>query len=268
MTTRHTITHADEIYVGAAFQDSYSPDGRRGIKMTHLYAHEFLSTAGVPAVAGDSDGFLPCMVVSDITGWSASGGNLISVMSGPLMPGPATAATYINLDVPRNVVITVCQGTPSTKYFKFHGVDCYGEAMAETVKCHAAGVEASGVRAFKEIHKIYTTAAIVSTVAIGTGNRLGLPFNLADKGKLISVSIGGKQVTSGGTGVYIVYIGASAATTIDTTNGNADARGTIRMVNPVPDGSTRFTALMVVDHTTRRKAFGPPQVSSCSNGVG
>ncbi len=56
MTTRHTISHADELYSGGAFKDGYSPDGRRGIKMTHLYAHEFLSTAAVPAVAGDHDG--------------------------------------------------------------------------------------------------------------------------------------------------------------------------------------------------------------------
>ena len=36
MTTRHTITHANEVYIGQAYKDGYSPDGRRGVLMTHL----------------------------------------------------------------------------------------------------------------------------------------------------------------------------------------------------------------------------------------
>ena len=265
MTTRHTISHADEIYIGDAFQGGYSPDGRRGIKMTHLYAHEFLSTAGVPALAADADLFM-CGIASNITGWSKTGGNLISVMSGLFTTG-GVGATIINLDVPRNIQFRACDAGVSELKIKVEGTDVYGEPMAEAILTNTAGTVACGFRAFKTINKIYCTAALVSMVHFGSGNKLGLPFHIADKGKIVSITVDGAQVsTAAVTAAYRIAIGASSATTMTSSGGRPDARGTIQFLSPAPDGSKRFTALMMVDHSTRRKAFGPPQVSLCSNG--
>jgi len=265
MVTRHTITHADELYAGNAFLGGYSPDGRRGIKMTHLYAHEFLSTAGVPAIAGDPDGFT-CIIPTDVTAWTVAGVQLLPLMSGPLVS--SVGATVANFDVPRNVRWSACNAVTAL-HLKVEGLDVYGEPMAETIRGLGAGIAASGKRCFKTINSITLCGAWAgaSRVIIGTGNKLGLPFHLADVGKLISVSKAGYSfVPSGATGeaIYTISIGASSATTMTSSGGQPDARGFIKFISPAPDGSIRFTALMIVDHSTTRKAFGPPQVSACT----
>jgi len=264
MTTRHTITHADEIYVGNAFQGGYSPDGRRGIKMTHLYAHEFLSTAGVPAIAGDPDGFT-CCIPTAATAWTIAGAELLVLMSGPLVS--SVGATVANFDVPRNIRWSACNAVTAL-YLKVEGRDIYGEPMAENIRGLGAGVVASGMKCFKAIDSITMCGAWAgaSIVIIGTGNKLGLPFHLADVGKLVSVTIAG-HTASGTTGSYLVRAGASSATTMTSCGGMPDARGFIKFISPALNGTIRFTALMMVDHTTRRKAFGPPQVSACSGAV-
>lgn len=268
MTTRHTISHADDLYAGNAFQGGYSPDGRRGIKMTHLYAHEFLSTAGVPAIAGDPDGF-SCIIPTDVTGWTVANAELLVLMSGPLVS--SVGATVANLDVPRNIRWSACNNVTAL-YLKVEGRDEYGELMAENIRGLAAGVVASGMKMFKKVDSITLCGAwsTASIVIIGTGNKLGLPFHLSDVGKLISVSRDGYSwAPSGATAadVFTISIGASAATTMTSCGGMPDARGFLRMLSPTPDGSIRMTALMMVDHTTQRKAFGPPQVSACTDGV-
>ncbi len=99
MVSRHTITHADELYAGNAFKAGYSPDGRRGIKMTHLYAHEFLSTAGVPALLGDVDGIFSSYATPTLlspTALGAEGVNFLSLASGALSGRPARGTWRAN----------------------------------------------------------------------------------------------------------------------------------------------------------------------------
>lgn len=233
--------------------------------MTHLYAHQFLSTAAVPPIAGDADGIFSSFAGSKLN--STGEGNNISLATGALV---SSGSTVINFDVPRNITLSACNAATAV-FFKFHGLDQYGEPMAETIRGLAAGVTASGKRAFKSISKIYTTAAHASLKGcslfkMGTGNRLGLPFHLQTKAQLLGVSIDG-HFTSGTTGAYRAVIGASSATTITTSAGTPDVRGAIALVSPLPNGTIRISALMVVDHTTQRAAFGPPQVSLCSGGV-
>ncbi len=263
MTTRQTITHADEIYRGNAYKAGYSPDGRRGTLMSNLHWHEFLSTAGVPAVAADKDGFYASNgAASDLAG---DGTNYVSLCTGALCSSKP-GSTVLTMDVPRNIVFVVCAAETPT--LKIHGRDVYDEPMAESITASGGGGNGtSGKRCFKNIDKLYSTAGFTSTIYIGTGNRLGVPFHLQHKGQVVSVSADGKTNTSGATGSYTINIGASSATTIDTTVGGADVRGNILFVSDAPDGSVRFGALLSVDASTNRKAFGPPQVSSCTNGV-
>lgn len=264
MTTRHTITHADEIYAGNAFKAGYSPDGRRGIKMTHLYLHRFLSTAGAAPIAKDNDGILPAAFL--MSKWSASNGcNNISSCTGALA---SAGTTLINLDVPRNITC-VSTGNEAAKILKIHGYDQYGEPMAEAIVCGAANTEVSGYRAFKSISRMYTTAAFTATaIKIGVGNRLGLPFHLQTSDKIAVVNKDGRALASAAaTAAYVIHIGASSATTMTSSGKQPDARGDILFSAPwAPDGTIKFSALMEVDRTTERAAFGPPQVSSCSNG--
>lgn len=278
MTTRHTISHADELYAGNAYKAGYSPDGRRGIKMTHLYAHEFLSTAGVPALGKDIDGIFSSYANTSLLSPSQAaigvGGNLIGLATGALT---SAGATIIEFDVPRNVIFQVSGGNATVAILQLRGLNQYGEAMVETIQGATQTVGVSGKKCFKSIHhislvgatKAYATQILANTtiLRLGTGDRLGLPFNLADAGKLISFSIDGYAMQpTGATGssIYTVHIGASAATTITSVKGTPDVRGCIKPVSPVPNGTLRFTALMVVDHTTERKAFGPPDVTACT----
>ena len=39
MATRTTLSYADEIYAGNAYRPAYSPDGRRGVEMSHPYMY-------------------------------------------------------------------------------------------------------------------------------------------------------------------------------------------------------------------------------------
>ena len=262
MTTRHTITHADELYAGNAFKGGYSPDGRRGIKMTHLYYHHFLSTAGAAVIAADNDGIFSSYAAVSLL--SASGGNWISAATGALV---SAGSTVINFDVPRNIVVRTSDAT--SVIVKFEGTDQYGEPMAEAITV-SGGNYASGRRCFKTITKIFATAAfsVANVLTMGTGNRLGLPFHLQSADRIVAITKDGRSIVSAAaTGAYTIHIGASSATTMTSSGKQPDARGDILFAAPfLPNATIKLCALMEVDHTTNRAAFGPPQVSSCSNG--
>ncbi len=276
MTTRHTITHADEIYVGNAFKGGYSPDGRRGIKMTHVYAHEFRSTAGVAPVTKDVDGIFASYTTPSLLSPTAigTGGNFVSLVSGALTSGPG--ASIIEFDVPRNLTFQVSgAGTATKAILQVRGLNQYGETMVESIPGGASQVAVSGTQMFKSIHHLsfggatiaYATQILTAATVIrlGTGDRLGLPFNLAKKGDLINVAADGSPMTvcgATGSNIYSFGIGASAATAMTSSGGQPDARGYILPTTPAPNGTVQYTAMMIVDHTTERKAFGPPQVTA------
>lgn len=282
MTTRHTITHADELYAGNAYNNGYSPDGRRGIKMTHLYAHEFLSTEGAVPIQATDVGLLssyatPSLMSPTILG---TGGNFLGLCSGTLI---THGATVFNLDIPRNIIWSTSAQKATKVVLRIEGKDVYGKSMVEQLHGVSNAVEVSGQKAFKSINSLSWVGATIAyatriltngtIIQLGIGKRMGLPFHLADKGKLLSVSYDGQVgVTEAATGGYIVTPGLLNTTDSDSapkTCGSAtalDVRGTVNMVAPkVPDSATRFTALMIVDHSTDRKAFGAPQASTATD---
>lgn len=264
MTTRHTITHADEIYRGNAYQDSYSPDGRRGLLMTHLYQHKFESSTS-PAIAGDSDGILSSYATPSLIGYTGTAAaNFIGMCTGALT---SNGATVISLDVARNLTIRGSGANSASCFLKVHGRDIYGDAICETIKGPTDGNTVSGLRAFKYIDKMYTTNKFAGIVSVGTGNRLGLPFNLRDTDDIVSVTVDGRTNVSGATGALAINIGASYATTITTSAGQLDAKGTIRFIDPAPNGVRKLAITYQIYGQTQRTAFGPPTPSSCTNGV-
>jgi len=263
MTTKHTISLADELYAGKAFKEGYNPTDkskRTGVLLSHLHNHKFLTTAAAAPEAGDGNEIFSSYATPSLL--SASGGNWISLATGTL----ATAgSTIINFDVPRNILIRT--SAADAVNVKVHGLDVYGDAMAETITT-SGGAYASGQRCFKSVTKMYATVGFTAAnvTSIGVGNRLGVPFHLQTTDQVVQVNVDGKCNTSGATAAYSIFVGASSATTITTSNGDADVRGSVLFATPAPNGTRRLTALLEVDHTTTRKAFGPPQVSSCTNG--
>src|SRR5690606_27762527 len=92
MTTRHTLSHADKTFAGNVHYEGYSPDGRRGLEMPHIYVKEYgaittLDTDGIAVAAGTAT------VVMATSGTITATGTLVS-------GGVAT------LDVPRVLRIT------------------------------------------------------------------------------------------------------------------------------------------------------------------
>ena len=250
MTTRHTISHADELYRGNAHSDTYSPDGRRGVEMSHLVLYHIQSTAAAAPAAIDADG-----IITSFTGTSATSGGvnwLVTYTSETVGALVTAGATYLNLDVARNITLRCCAVLASTP-INVVGTDLYGNTQYEILKCTTAGATIQGVKAFKTITSISTTGVHATTVRMGTGNKFGLPFHITHKGKVAGAFVDGHTATG-----LTVAVGNSYAATTSTptaSSGAADVRGTV-LPAPAPDGTKRFAVLMEVDASTRWKAFG------------
>jgi len=244
MTTRHTISHSDELYRGNAFLEGYSPDGRRGTLMSNIHVKQYGAIASY-----DADGIVTSYVATGAYANMLT--NTASVCKGALVS--SALASTVTFDVPRNVLFTVCQAEAKPLYV--YGQDEYGDDMVETITASGTGTT-SGKKAFKVITKLQSTGAYTSTISIGSGNRIGLPFYLANKGRIIAISHDG-LATGGGT----IVAGHATAAVPSSSNGDADVRGTIAF-GTVPDSAILFTVAMIVDSTTRNKAFGQAQATA------
>lgn len=244
MTTRHTISHADELYRGNAYLQGYSPDGRRGTLMSHIYVKEYGAINSY-----DADGIVSSYVTTGAYANMLT--DTASVCKGALVS--SALASTVTFDVPRNILITA--SVAEAKNIYVYGKDEYGDDMVETITVSGSAVT-SGKKAFKVITKLRTTAAFASTISIGSGNRIGLPFYIANAGKVLGVTVDGLS-----TGGYTLVAGHATAAAPSSTNGDADVRGTIAFTT-VPDNAKLFTVMMVVDATTRNKAFGQAQATA------
>lgn len=231
MTRRHTITRADEIFVGDAFYGKYSPDGRAGVKLAPLHAVQFGAV-----VTADPDG-----VVDAVT---TTGGDLS--MSGALVSGGVAI-----FDVPRAVAIQ-CTGNNSGDTFIITGTDQYGETLVE----HITGPNNTtvyGKKAFKTITAVTVNSALSGAVNVGTSNILGLPVRIASKSHVHAINVDGDRAPTATAGSTVVA-GVDTAATATT----GDPRGTITP-HPVPNGTLTFGALVAVDWSTKEAAFGVAQ---------
>ena len=243
MTTRHTITHSDEIYRGNAYLDGYSPDGRRGTEVTNIHAKQYGAIASF-----DADGIVSSYVATGA--YSNMLTNTASVCKGALVS--SALASTITFDVPRNIIVTTSIANTIPLYV--YGKDEYGEDMVETILASGSAAT-SGKKAFKVITRLQTTGAFASTISIGTGNRIGLPFYLPNAGRFLGLTVDGLS-----TGGYTLYAGHATTAAPSSSNGDVDVRGTIKFTT-VPDSAKLFTISMIVDSSTRNKAFGQPQAT-------
>lgn len=244
MTTRHTISHADELYRGNAFLAGYSPDGRRGTLMSNIYVKEYGAVASF-----DIDGIVSSYVTTGA--YTNMLTNTASVCKGALVS--SALASVVTFDVPRNVIVTACQAEAKNLYV--YGTDAYGNDMVETITVSGSAAT-SGKKAFKTITKLQTTGAWATTISIGSGNRIGLPFRMANIGRILGLTVDGLS-----TGGYTLVAGHATGTVPSSSNADADVRGTIKPTT-VPDSAKLFTVMMVVDSTTANKAFGQAQATA------
>lgn len=232
MPTRHTVTHADKIYIGDVHYGRYSPDGRRGLELTHSYVYDLGAAA-----AGVSNGIVVAQALST-TGISATG----TLMSG----GIYTA------DVPRGIAISSATGANLSQTFTLTGTDAYGETLTEAIVGSATSVYTQ--KAFKTLVSIVASATSANLVNIGTatvaaGVKFGAPVRLGDKGDIMGVFVDGIPETT-------LTLVTALATTAASTATTADVRGTFSP-NTLPDGTKRIVAnFYVPDHSDKTLVFG------------
>jgi hypothetical protein len=232
MTTRHTITRANEAYRGDVLYQKYTPDGRAGVLMPNSFVVEF----GTVTTA-DPDGIV------DFLNPTAAG---TLSMSGALVSGGVAT-----LDVARAVRIT-STGNESGLTFTVSGTDHYGETMTEAITGPNA-TTADGVKAFKTVNSIHISGDLTATgVDIGTNTILGVPVRIKDKGKVLGFFVDGVPESTLTVVAGLAATGTSTATT-------ADARGTLKP-NTAPNGSKYMTAMLLTDgNAVKANVFGAAQ---------
>lgn len=217
MTARHTITRADEVYAGNVHYSPYSPDGRAGIKLDVLKVVDL----GVPVTASTEG------IANDVTTYTNSTVTL-------------TAADLLltSLDVPRNVQV-VAATTAHTQVVTISGTDYYGEVMTEALTLNGT-TAVTGAKAFYGLTGAsIPPGAAASTVDIGWGDKLGLPFRIDNAIQRVN---GGLLVDNivNTTATFVTGL----ATTVTSTAGSGDIRGTVTSTGSLPNNSRRYTMLI------------------------
>ena len=225
---RHTVTHADNVFVGSAQYNAYQ-GGKRGIEWPHLVSIEFGAVDTL-----DADGVCVAATATSATALSATG----ALVSG----GVAT------FDIARGIRLT-STSNQSARTFTIAGTDHYGEALVENI-AGPNNTTVDGVKAFKTVTSVTPDAAMTGNVTVGTNDVWGLPFRMADVGKFFGMCLDGDAVTT--------TLAAGMAATGVSTATTADVRGTV-IPGTAANGTRVFTAMLIVDHTSKAKAFGTAQ---------
>lgn len=266
--SRHTISRADNIYVGSAYNASFhgALGNTTGIPVSfvtfvdmgtpvvadpnHLIsgatAAELPDTETVSYTTAD-DGTTPfdnadTPTVTTITAASgASAGLSVSVWP---------------LDVPRNITANTTHSTSVVAMtITVKGYDQYFMYMEETITVAATGTSQAdaGLKAFAYISQIDITAAAnaeANTLNLGVGDVLGLPYACDDLDKIIEIFAGVASTTAGTL--------VAQDTTSPATATTGDVRGTYNPGSTL-DGSSTLSLWMIPAGFDTATAFGVAQ---------
>jgi len=231
MTTHMHISHADKLVAGSANYGPYAAtlDGRRGIEMKPMVPHSF----GAPITA-DANGYVASQNLTALGVFSSS----VTVAA-----ALAAAALAGVADVARNVVAA----WTGTATMTVTGLDAYGATVVES---SGSGTSMTGKKAFKSITNIEVSGDVTS-LTVGTGDVLGLPFALANLEDLLAANVDGSVEDA----APVV-----ADTTDPATATDGDCRGTVDFTQ-AQNGTRRCAVLFKVDHSGKVAAFGVDQFS-------
>ncbi len=243
MPTRHTISHADEIYKGDVHYAPYSPDGRRGIKLGNVFFHSF----GAP-IAIDDDS-----LVTGATGAAkAPNANTLTftVATATSSSIIGTNSTWV-IATPRNLTLKVTHGSSIVAMTAVvTGTDLYGDVMSELFTITATGTSktATGKKAFATVTSVAVTSASnaeANTWNIGHADTLGVPVRFATLEQVLVIMDGASVAST------TVVADDTAATT-----STGDVRGTV-LPGTATNGTRRFSVWVAQpDTTSKERAFG------------
>jgi hypothetical protein len=156
------------------------------------------------------------------------------------------ANTFRVTSPPRNVVAA----WTTTAVLTVTGYDEYGHLMVEQ---SASGTSMTGKKAFARVTSISPSASVTGLTA-GTGDVLGLPHYLKDKGALFGVGFNDTLAKDAAT---IVDGDATSPATATT----GDVRGTI-VPSAAPDAAKVLSLLMFFDRSSTAGEFGVAQYNA------
>ena len=215
--TRHTISHADEIFVGAV-QAGGINGANRGLEVMPLHQQVIQN-----AVAGDVDGIAVAQAV-------AAAGNLT-------LNGAFVTAGVATISTPRNVAILSTNAGDTTQTATVTGTDIVGNPQVEDIDFNGT-TEAVGLKAFATVTQIAIDAALAGNASSGTSVtqaniELGLNAGLENAFDVAHALTGATVLAEEG-GRFTVADVTSPATAV-----TGDTKGTYRPA-VIPDGALDY----------------------------
>lgn len=167
--------------------------------------------------------------------------------------GILVTASVATFDVPRSIAITASTDN-STSVFTVRGTDGYGQALTwsgigptgNTLGNNGSFIISSA--AFKTITSASMVGSSTGGLQIGTSNQFGLPFRVANTGKMLVINVNGVPVATGLASTTAVVNAGFAATGTHTASG-ADVRGTFLLPTTNQANGTKFITCMFIAPT-------------------
>ena len=218
--SRHTITHADEIFVGAP-QAGGANNAIRGVEVSFLHQQKILNP-----IAGDVDG----LVTAAGSGATAAAGDV------PIDGAFLNAVTgFGDISTARNIEIDSSNAGDTTQVVTITGRDIVGNPQVENISANGT-TAVRGLKAFSVVESISNSAAFAGNLTVGTSAtlaniELGLDAGLESAFDALH-ALTGAGAADGGS--FTVADATSPATAI-----TGDTKGTYNPGN-APDGSADF----------------------------
>lgn len=214
--SRHTISHADEIFLGAP-QAGGINSALRGVRLAMIHRQIIQN-----ALAGDVDG----LVTAAGSGATAAAGD-VPIDGAFLSGGIGVIAT------PRNIVIDSTNAGDTSQIITITGTDIVGNLQVENIAANGV-TEVAGKKAFATVTSINNSLVFAGNLTVGTSITLaniefGLDAGLSSLFDIVQAHDGSSLLTAEG-GTFTVADTTSPATAV-----TGDTKGTYSPGN-LPDG--------------------------------
>lgn len=219
--SRHTITNADEIFVGSPQSGGFN-GAKRGVEIALAHQQKILN-----APAGDVDGIATSQAV-------AAAGNLT-------LDGAFASAGVATIVAARNVSLVSDNAGDTTQTATVTGTDIVGNPQVENIAFNGV-TEVFGAKAFGTVSQIAISAALAGNAIAGTSVTLaniefGLDAGLESGADVLHALTGSTAAGSAGAndgGNFVIADATSPPTAV-----TGDTKGTYGPGN-LPDGSADY----------------------------
>ncbi len=228
--SRHTITHAEEIFIGAPVGFGIN-QSNRGMSMAVLTRLELIDVE-----VGDVDGLI-----------TAAGSGLAGALGDLVIDGAFADANGVGLiTTPRNIELVSTNAGDGSQVVTITGRDTVGNLLVEALTLNGTTV-VPGASAFSAVTNINVDVVLAGNLTVGTSVTLA-NVELGLQGQLVNAydvlhAFDGAGAAEGGTFTVADQTDPPTAVT-------GDARGTYNPAN-LPDASADYILLYVASDLTK-----------------